>query len=85
MSLKDDLIAAKALIDTPEKWEDCTLQNAVLQSIDLDPDRWLAARHALLQCLPGHPGLVTFQYDPDTTHADIMSLFDAAINAAEAS
>lgn len=84
MSLADDLRAAKALIDTPEKWAEDTLQNAVLQAIDLNPARWTAARVALLAAIPGHPSLVAFNYDPATTHADIMALFDRAIAAAEA-
>jgi hypothetical protein len=84
MSLKDDLIAAKKLIDTPEKWAEDTLPKAVIQAIDLNPARWTAARVALLAAIPGHPSLVAFNYDPATTHADVMALFDRAIEAAGA-
>ena len=84
MTLRDDLIAAKGMmIDTPDKWEECTAQNAVLQAIDhLDADRWLAARRALLQAMPGHTSIAAFNYDPETTHDDVVALFDRAIAAA---
>lgn len=101
MTLHDDLIAARALIDTPEKW---------IKGVDFTPDhrcslkavadatnqpmggfRWSDCENALIKALPsnlrGHAGhsVVVFNDRPSTTHADIMALFDRAINAAEPS
>lgn len=43
------------------------------------------ARKLLVQALPGElASVVSFNDDPDTTHADILALFDRAIAAAEA-
>lgn len=106
MTLKDDLIAAKALIDTPEKWrkddrdfyDECCCaaiachrvsrrgrigivageaEDAMLQSLyDALDDEW--------RTVHGEPGVYVGHYNdaPDTTHADIMALFDRAIEAA---
>lgn len=109
MTLKDDLIAAKALIDTPQKWcqkhghltrkkwlfweqhSYCTVGAISVTGgghiNTIHPD-FLRMRDALERTLP--PGnenslLVAFNDDPATTHADIMALFDRAINAAEVS
>lgn len=96
-SVKENLIAARALIDTPEKWaqgEDlaqgglCAALacSAVSHGPTNDFD---AMRSALIGVMPGssHSGpmkLVNFNDHPDTTHADVMALFDRAIAAAEA-
>lgn len=96
-TVKENLIAAKALIDTPEKW--CkgrrhvfygytTPHGAVIVkkycaegAMDavggLSPER-----QALLNQTPRAYGNVAeFNDSPDTTHADIMALFQRAIAA----
>lgn len=90
MSLKDDLIAAKALIDTPEKWRKgsfgwagcyCAagaLRLVLGQNFEVS-EAWGALWGALP---PGERGVVSFNDDPSTTHADIMALFNRAIEAA---
>lgn len=93
-SLKDDLVAAKARIDTPEKW---------VKGIDHTRCR-LCAMYALYEVVPighrtsdcetalwrkvpssyrqgrTHP-VVAYNDAASTTHADIMALFDRAILA----
>ena len=102
-TVKENLVAAKALIDTPEKWLKGALttgdgtcfcaMGAVgaaggynLLSNDTNPE--LAA---LIDSIPadfqlqgGRHQLVEFNDHPDTTHADVMALFDRAIAAADA-
>jgi hypothetical protein len=100
-TVKDNLIAARALIDTPDKWtqNEYTGFNSALgaqcycttgalarvygkepspQSCETGPEY-----RALRMCLPDGPwfGVVEFNDHPDTTHADIMALFDRAIEA----
>lgn len=102
--LIENLKAAKALIDTPDKWikndsthTDCRCAALACSKIarkgDLvvqDIDRMWAALHAELpvdwQTGDGEYGVAigNFNDHPDTTHADIMALFDRAIAAAEA-
>lgn len=94
MSLKDDLIAARALIDSPEKWGKgsprpfgclCAM-DALSRGVDLQPSRFVAARAALTASLKrGAKHVAQFNDWPSTTHADIMALFDRAIDAAEKS
>jgi hypothetical protein len=100
MSLKADLIAAKALIDTPDKWLRGQLADradtcfCAFGAAQFGPSRsWsdgkdTAATLALIAALPEpggerrkHP-LAMFNDDPATTHADVMALFDRAIEAA---
>jgi hypothetical protein len=100
MTLRDDLIAAKALIDTPEKW-------AKGSEVDTTEGRRCAAvacndfalAHSMFgrlqSALPsphreraaslGVAAIFDFNDDPRTTHADIMALFDRAIAAASQS
>jgi len=108
MSLKDDLIAAKALIDTPEKWFKgiygndagcmCALGACRMQIYgspfggqskdgtmvgDMNP-----LTKALVDVLPaGRWSVSDYNDAKSTTHADIMALFqraiDRAINAAD--
>ena len=85
MRLKDDLIAAKALIDTPEKWgkgngrvSPQAPRLCVLGACRRDAD----VAHALADALPNDWGghlVHQFNDHPSTTHADIMALFDRAI------
>ena len=102
MTLHDDLVAAKALIDTLEKWTKAAVDNgpgtpcctvrALNRVSPWRSERNDAAREALRQQIPAtYRGFRSKQYgvalgnyndDPTTTHADIMALFDRAINAA---
>jgi len=96
-TVKENLIAAKALIDTPEKWGKgpngidpppcgkCVMNacNAAADRTAVEFELYGVLRDALLdgdwhnQSLP----LAAFNDHPDTTHADIMALFDRAIAA----
>lgn len=95
-TVKDNLIAAKALIDTPEKWgkEDYEprpgcfcLAGALAKTFDLPAEPATCESgpeyRALYAQVPRGPwtGPVNFNDHPDTTHADIMALFDRAIAA----
>jgi len=92
MSVADDLRAARALIDSPEKWRKgsygyntgCLCAAAALWSLDSEKRSMSEASHFLRQHVPGGRKLVHFNDDPATTHADILALFDRAIQAAEA-
>lgn len=105
-TLRDDLIAAKALIDTPEKWRKDSSDNHTSCCAILATNRiaggmneakaaglWLALYNALpltgkyAQAVRGHQdwsGVVVGDFNDDdaTTHADIMALFQRAIDAA---
>lgn len=94
-TVKDNLIAAKALIDTPAKWikgtselDGCFCAIGALNRIspplghydDLTPPD--PAYEALVSALPdGECFVARFNDEPATTHADIMDLFDRAIAA----
>ena len=100
MTLRDDLIAAKALIDTEEKWgkgqyEDdrgclCALGAIRKHHFGTAGDgvgfEWLGDATAV--ALKGALGtewawqVADFNDHPDTTHADVMALFNRAIAAA---
>lgn len=96
MSLKDDLIAAKALIDTPEKWGkgpdglNCPAQGACAMNACASLSNYASwhATQALEAALPSGEWnskmlpVAAYNDDPDTTHADIMALFNRAIEAA---
>jgi hypothetical protein len=95
MTLVDDLKAAKALIDSPEKWRqgirpDVPLcaGEAMSEAITIHAsDEMIVRKQAMVEALGFFDldHLVAFNDKPDTTHADIMALFDRAIAAAEAS
>lgn len=102
-SVKENLIAAKALIDTPEKWlkgalsddkETCFCAMGALGHVggfglvasDVTPEM-----ASLIGSIPSSflwtkqkNRLAAFNDDPETTHADIMALFDRAIAAQDA-
>lgn len=108
MTLKADLIAARALIDTPEKWWRGSTDSAIMWRWfffpiekhcvvtafnEISPDystkdfkRRMAMSAALKYQLPkficGNRALDQFNDAPTTTHADIMSLFQRAIDNA---
>lgn len=88
-STRENLIAAKALIDTPEKWGKGTYEPSpgcycALGALDAASEggRWtpFEVMAALTIALPDSAkDIVAFNDDPNTTHADIMALFDRAI------
>lgn len=90
----DDLIAARALIDTPEKWQKhryhsddgnrhCSM--GAVFCVTTDYRREEACRLALARAVPAsspHFSIGTpyhFNDAPETTHADIMAMYDRAI------
>lgn len=93
MSLRDDLKAAKALIDTPQRWTKGVYCNrdgsrcavgALIAVVD-DDTPIEPLRTALQRVLP--PGCRSMPVGiwndaTSTTHADVMALFDRAILAA---
>lgn len=96
MTLRDDLIAAKALIDTPSRWFKgnyvsvagcmCAL-GACRQQMYGSPFGGMGDTNPLAQALAnalpsGRWSVSDYNDDPETTHADIMALFDRAIAAA---
>lgn len=101
-TVRENLIAAKALIDTPEKW----LKGALSTGDDTCFCAMGALGHAggfglvasdktpemasLLDSIPAsfvwvrdRHRLAAYNDHPNTTHADIMALFDRAIAACE--
>lgn len=82
MTLRDDLIAARALIDTEEKFARIHVIDALDQSLP-DPatqsveDRYAAMLDALRAQHGGN--LIGLGREP---HADVLALFDRAIAAA---
>lgn len=108
MSVKTDLIAARALIEAESDWSPSgayTIRNgrmaictwmALHKAINTTGERLMAGYDSLLAALPWHwrlrarfsqdmrdAWIIRFNDHPKTTHADIMALFDRAIEAAE--
>lgn len=90
MSLADDLRAAKALIDSPERFAGAgnksglSLHQVVDNLSNEDDDRYNAMWRALNRARPdASSGLIRWSHR-EASHADIMALFDRAISAAEA-
>lgn len=103
MSVREDLIAAKALIDTPEKWikgqyadHDCLCALGAarmaffgsLSGHNRRADGWSGDHNPVAMALDNAlidkwaaESVEHFNDHPDTTHADIMALFDRAIAA----
>lgn len=102
-SVKENLIAAKALIDTPEKWgkdayepsAGCyCMAGAIFAAKGEGFNPWKennspeanAIENALNEINDGLSpwrSYVDYNDDQETTHEDIMHLFDLAIEAAE--
>jgi hypothetical protein len=90
-TVKENLIAARALIDMPEKWGKGSYQEggchcaigAVLKVQGLLGISCFAGdeENALKAALPTLDMVEHFNDHPFTTHADIMALFDRAIAA----
>lgn len=96
MTVKQNLIAARALIDTPEKWhrgsmrsDGCVCAMGAVADITKAAGRtgWISETReykALRAVLPrAFNHVPAFNDDPATTHADIMDLFGRAIAACE--
>lgn len=99
-TVKENLIAAKALIDTPDKWVKhhfgfdgcmCAL-GALGRALGVDPSDDMGPNEAALGgALPAGfqsntnlslgTKVANYNDHPDTTHADIMALYDRAIAA----
>lgn len=93
MTPAEQLRAAKALIDTPERWTQCgrfrefrgaTECFCAWGALDRATSRHGEALGWLELAIPTDATLPAFNDDPRTTHADIMKLFDDAIALAEA-
>lgn len=90
-TVKDNLIAARALIDTPEKWvkgsymssEGCFCALGSIRAVVGDGDGdWTPEAKSLKDALPDDFTMVhTFNDDSSTAHKDILDLFDRAIAA----
>lgn len=79
-TVRENLIAARALIDTPDKWK-MRGESLVTALRDLDATDYRAAREALaLAAGLSHHGQLTMRFF-DLSHADIMALFNRAIAA----
>ena len=82
-SVRENLIAARALIDTPEKFARTSAFMAVVNGGN--NAAWLALGQAVPTDFVGDEAKEGFtrQYQytshPSTTHADILALFDRAI------
>lgn len=102
--IKDRIIAARALIDTPEKWtknaeardaagnpvhrQSCTAKCfcaiAALYNVGLGSASCLFHSLKVPGVIDRHGALVVINDREDTTHADILSLFDKAIALCDA-
>jgi anti-sigma factor ChrR (cupin superfamily) len=80
MSVADDLRAARALIDTPEKAEALGgVHGAFRATVDVYSDRYTAMQAALLRQM--RPDQRVSQIP--ATHSEILAMFDRAISKAE--
>lgn len=83
MTVRDDLIAARALIDTPEKFaaigNDPSALFEALHDVCPTEARFWSARETLLAV----SNVRTLGSTANWPHADIMALFDRAIAAQE--
>ncbi len=99
MSIVDDLVAAKALINTPEKWgkgarrRPCKCAADAIGDVAFDFGNWHPRNpreEAMAVALMGDKhdsalfALIEFNDAGNTTHADVMALFDRAISKAGA-
>ncbi len=89
MSVRENLIKAKAMIDAPAKWADWdrfSERKCIYEVVlSLEKDREEVQRALRVECVKvtGHDRLSHFNDHPDTTHSDIMALFQRAIEASE--
>lgn len=91
MTTLDDLIAVKALIDTPDKWfrtnRLCkgSLIGASSQVSNNEHKRYIAMYEALVSEIPREfeGSLLAWEHWRETLHIDVMDLIDRAIAARE--
>lgn len=87
MTTKQILVAAKALIDTPEKWgrgpwrEQLCIADALAKACGPELVGYTDARLAFKRMLPRGMTPPEYNDDPETTHAEVMAKFDEAIAA----
>lgn len=81
-STRDNLIKARALIDTPEKASMLTIDGALHAAADSDVAR-VDARWALCRQLPKSFRRLLINMERRGTHRQIMALFDRAISSQE--
>jgi hypothetical protein len=79
MSVRENLIAARALIDTPEKYDDKGILDALLGN-GVSIDMFNQMRDTLLAETNGDVERITV-WVRGKYHSDIMDLFDRAIAA----
>lgn len=86
-TIRENLIAARALIDTPEKWRKgqqggayClgTALGEACTRVEFEKVRAAVVRH-LPSPVARRLAIVAFNDDPNTTHADILALIDRAV------
>ena len=87
MTTLEVLVAARALIDTPDKWcqgsyEDYRYRHCTRGALwAIDQNDVLACRALYVAMPPPNDGLTT--YNDTHSHAEVMALFDRAIAAQE--
>lgn len=84
------LRAARALIDTPEKWCQGTYYSGgrycaagAIRKVTGIGDEQFPILEVLNDALPHFTSILEFNDSPATTHADVLAAFDAAIRLAE--
>lgn len=75
-TVKENLIAAKALIDTPEKF--VALGRSTLESINRVTGRETLSNQACIKAMRGASGMVGTDW---SCHREVMAHFDRAIAA----
>jgi len=82
----ENLIAAKALLDTPEKWDSMGIIGAINSVAGSGSASYFDVRKALMKELDRGraTSLIMFNSARQTKHKDIMGLFDRAIAAQDA-
>jgi hypothetical protein len=91
--LKDSIAGARALISTPASWcqgnpiiqgRRMTLLGALDRATTRNPRALIdAVREALPVGYRYAGGIIAFNNAPTTTHADVMGVFDRALDAAK--
>ena len=88
MTTVEVLRAARALIDTPEKWwgggENSGMGICAMLAVRRVTDKsWNPASRALIRAIGGDAGHISlepiFDFNDSHTHAEVMAAFDAAI------
>lgn len=83
MTLRQDLKAAKALVDTPKKCTALDIYGAIRGVTNNEADeRFEAMQDALRRQLPRANDRLSTFYKGSASHRAVMALFDRAINEA---